>query len=801
MSRLARALARLARRAESAASGRGASPSAPIPRAGSSLARARERGTSPRFASARPWHSPRRASSSVAPPPDADASRLVEHDDDVDYARLAADRESSPASASSASSSSSAAAAAPPSASSPAPRSTAVDVSDAGDPDARFYGAPADYAGITVRGALKWPLRLDEVARLNPKLALLMGASAAHVAGANKNRRPLDPVLSGHGLRNDLQNNASDDEYADARSAAGGLLDPDDLDPSAMDEEELAILKMLREDERADAAERAGAMERHRERRRAENESERGGERGEEAEAGKIRSGGRKASRTSSLTAVEVRDAELARLASEKARRDIAAKWSAARDAGRFGDVLPKPGSTPGVTPRVYNALKRQLLEKADRKTMLKHASRDLTASALQRLRKDDLLRACEIVGLGEIAAPGSVTKPMVIEMLRAHFEEAEAHFAREFVREIVELDEEVARRRRRARREARRAEAEARTAAREEGEAAEARRAAEAAEAAAEAGRRFAARRRREPRPPRDERRARRAEAAARTARRLGEWTAADFADDRRSDPPGSEEATTAFGDDGASFGDDGDLVDAGWGEGSFDDLAADEADAGDASDASSSDASSDASDASGERQPYLKPFLPSEVADILVRAKGVDVVTMDVSAKCKWTEAFVVATAKSPRHVRVLAGAVLHAVKSRTPFVVGGRAKRPTIEGGDGPGGTGGDDHWMLVDCGSVVAHVFSAEARERYDLEGLWAPGERLEKRNWRTERHLTLDTIGGEGEREGEGEGEGEGEVEEGVAEAFEDEYVEPPGWEASLTDAEERKKRAAESKYV
>ena len=112
MSRLARALARLARRAESAASGRGASPSAPIPRAGSSLARARERGTSPRFASARPWHSPRRASSSVAPPPDADASRLVEHDDDVDYARLAADRESSPASASSASSSSSAAAAA-----------------------------------------------------------------------------------------------------------------------------------------------------------------------------------------------------------------------------------------------------------------------------------------------------------------------------------------------------------------------------------------------------------------------------------------------------------------------------------------------------------------------------------------------------------------------------------------------------------------------------------------------------------------------------------------------------------------
>ena len=198
------------------------------------------------------------------------------------------------------------------------------------------------------------------------------------------------------------------------------------------------------------------------------------------------------------------------------------------------------------------------------------------------------------------------------------------------------------------------------------------------------------------------------------------------------KSDPPGSEEATTAHGDDGASFETTETSSTPGGGRGSFDDLAADEA-AGDASDASSSDASSDASDASdasGERQPYLKPFLPSEVADILVRAKGVDVVTMDVSAKCKWTEAFVVATAKSPRHVRVLAGAVLHAVKSRTPFVVGGRAKRPTIEGGDGPGGTGGDDHWMLVDCGSVVAHVFSAEARERYDLEGSGRRGEARE-----------------------------------------------------------------------
>lgn len=29
-----------------------------------------------------------------------------------------------------------------------------------------------------------------------------------------------------------------------------------------------------------------------------------------------------------------------------------------------------------------------------------------------------------------------------------------------------------------------------------------------------------------------------------------------------------------------------------------------------------------------------------------------------------------------------------------------------------------------WLLVDCGSVVAHVFEGAARKEYNLESLWA-----------------------------------------------------------------------------
>ena len=200
--------------------------------------------------------------------------------------------------------------------------------------------------------------------------------------------------------------------------------------------------------------------------------------------------------------------------------------------------------------------------------------------------------------------------------------------------------------------------------------------------------------------------------------------------------------------------------------------------------------------------RMKYASAFEPDELVGLLLKLKGADIVSIPVTERCGWADHFVVATARSPRHIRALAGAVLHAVKQRVRYVVG-TSLRPSIEGADDvSAGEAGDDHWMLVDCGSCVVHVFSAEARERYDLEGLWAPGVALERRN-PDDVAMTIETItASANDHHGDVPRDGARVADEGTIsldlasmrdlDEYDDEYLEPPDWDASLTDLEARR---------
>ena len=96
------------------------------------------------------------------------------------------------------------------------------------------------------------------------------------------------------------------------------------------------------------------------------------------------------------------------------------------------------------------------------------------------------------------------------------------------------------------------------------------------------------------------------------------------------------------------------------------------------------------------------------------LVRAaledlKAEEIVELDVMGKTSVADYIFVASGNSGRHVRSIANNVVMESKHAGNQPIG-------IEGET-------DADWVLVDLGDVVVHVMQAQAREFYDLEGLW------------------------------------------------------------------------------
>jgi ribosome-associated protein len=90
--------------------------------------------------------------------------------------------------------------------------------------------------------------------------------------------------------------------------------------------------------------------------------------------------------------------------------------------------------------------------------------------------------------------------------------------------------------------------------------------------------------------------------------------------------------------------------------------------------------------------------------------------VVVLDVSGLSPVTDYFVIATGTSSRQMRTVADEVgeLGEKQDFAPFSIGG------YEG----------ETWILLDCIDVVVHIFNSEARQYYDLDGLWGDAKRVE-----------------------------------------------------------------------
>jgi ribosome-associated protein len=98
-----------------------------------------------------------------------------------------------------------------------------------------------------------------------------------------------------------------------------------------------------------------------------------------------------------------------------------------------------------------------------------------------------------------------------------------------------------------------------------------------------------------------------------------------------------------------------------------------------------------------------------------IIKERKAVDPVLLAVGNLTSITDYFLIASGNSSRQVQAI---------SR-------HLQKRTREAGFRPNGIEGEQegHWVLLDYGDVIIHVFYNPFREFYDLEGLWIEAPRI------------------------------------------------------------------------
>lgn len=95
--------------------------------------------------------------------------------------------------------------------------------------------------------------------------------------------------------------------------------------------------------------------------------------------------------------------------------------------------------------------------------------------------------------------------------------------------------------------------------------------------------------------------------------------------------------------------------------------------------------------------------------VHEALLDVKAKEIVEIDVSRISNVSDAIVIASGTSTRHVKALADNVADEARKAGFRPIGVEGER--------------DAEWILIDLGIVVVHVMLPTARKFYDLESLW------------------------------------------------------------------------------
>jgi ribosome-associated protein len=101
----------------------------------------------------------------------------------------------------------------------------------------------------------------------------------------------------------------------------------------------------------------------------------------------------------------------------------------------------------------------------------------------------------------------------------------------------------------------------------------------------------------------------------------------------------------------------------------------------------------------------PSLMPYI-----EALLERKSINPIYLDIRGRASYADALLICSARSNRQVKSIAENMERMLKKQ-------KIKALHVEGMN-------EGHWVLMDYGDVIIHIFYEPERLFYDLEGLWS-----------------------------------------------------------------------------
>jgi ribosome-associated protein len=107
------------------------------------------------------------------------------------------------------------------------------------------------------------------------------------------------------------------------------------------------------------------------------------------------------------------------------------------------------------------------------------------------------------------------------------------------------------------------------------------------------------------------------------------------------------------------------------------------------------------------GDRPPLE---LARRIVELAEDKKAADIILLDLAGQTTMADYFVICSGGSERQLEAIAGGIISSLRDEKTKPIGREGKAAS--------------HWILVDFGAVIVHIFTPPERDYYGLEKHWS-----------------------------------------------------------------------------